>query len=86
MMSLYISFPANKSWANSSIDIYEDGKKITGGTECAIPGRLGRYFFVGSDNSGQNSLNGRVESVKVYLKTLFTPSKNMNEYRRTLDD
>ena len=55
------------SWAGGAIALFVDGREVVRRQGCAIPARLGDYFFIGSDEEGTNTLNGWIKDVTVAL-------------------
>lgn len=55
------------SWANSTIALSHDGRQLVRRQGCAIPARLGRYMFFGSNNLGTLTLDGWLGRVHVSL-------------------
>lgn len=53
------------SWAGSRVALYLDGQMIAEEEEVSLPSRMDKYFFVGSDSRGENSLDGWVQKVEI---------------------
>jgi len=53
------------SWNNSTVALYHNGKEIGRQAENIVPPRIGRHFFIGSNCRAENTLEGRLERVKI---------------------